>query len=62
VQVEQKAVDKEGPELPGQRVAEALVRCLLEKGAIDAAELQASIERVDALGTKAEVLHWKRLF
>ncbi|CAE8630853.1 unnamed protein product [Polarella glacialis] len=53
-EVEQTAVDREGQEAPGQRVAEALVRVLIDKGVITSEGLRKTIEAVDSVGSQAE--------
>eukprot|EP00927_Polykrikos_kofoidii_P020385 TRINITY_DN19653_c0_g1_i7.p1 TRINITY_DN19653_c0_g1~~TRINITY_DN19653_c0_g1_i7.p1 ORF type:complete len:594 (-),score=81.17 TRINITY_DN19653_c0_g1_i7:207-1988(-) len=53
-ETEQQAVDKEGMERPGQRVAESLIRLLSEQGVISFQALQRAIKAVDSLGTHAE--------
>mmetsp|Transcript_70052 Transcript_70052/g.196033 ORF Transcript_70052/g.196033 Transcript_70052/m.196033 type:complete len:239 (-) Transcript_70052:21-737(-) len=56
-EIEQAALEKEGDERPGQRVAAALVRLLVHDGA-DAAftpvELRAAIEATENAGSSAE--------
>lgn len=51
--VEQEAVDREGCPRPAQKLAECLVRALLEKGVLTSAEIRAMRSSRDALATSA---------
>ena len=53
-QVEQRAVEHEAPESPGQRLAEALALVLDEAGIITAADVRVAMERIDATGSRGE--------
>eukprot|EP00929_Paragymnodinium_shiwhaense_P028605 TRINITY_DN16557_c0_g1_i1.p1 TRINITY_DN16557_c0_g1~~TRINITY_DN16557_c0_g1_i1.p1 ORF type:complete len:486 (-),score=68.20 TRINITY_DN16557_c0_g1_i1:360-1817(-) len=52
--VEQKAVDQEGPERPGRRLAEALAKVVTSKGIISTDALRRAVEKIDAAGTNME--------
>lgn len=54
-EVEEAAVADEGPERPGERVAEALLALLADKGIADASEVRAAMERLDASQAKQPV-------
>lgn len=49
-EVEQAAVDKEGCEVPGQRLAEALLENLVHKGLIAGTAVARAIEVIESLG------------
>ena len=50
VETEQKAVDLEGPETPGERLANALCDALVETNIFTLPQVHKAIERVDMLG------------
>eukprot|EP00929_Paragymnodinium_shiwhaense_P021049 TRINITY_DN13833_c0_g1_i1.p1 TRINITY_DN13833_c0_g1~~TRINITY_DN13833_c0_g1_i1.p1 ORF type:complete len:495 (+),score=66.82 TRINITY_DN13833_c0_g1_i1:56-1486(+) len=52
--VEQNAVDQEGPERPGRRLAEALAKVVTSKGIITTDALRRAVEKIDAAGTSME--------
>uniref|UniRef100_A0A7S0RZI6 nitrile hydratase n=1 Tax=Chlamydomonas leiostraca TaxID=1034604 RepID=A0A7S0RZI6_9CHLO len=51
--VEQNAVDKEGEDSERRRLAEALVRALVDKGVVNLQELREGVEVMDARGRQA---------
>lgn len=52
--VEQAAVDKEGGECPGERISEALIRVLADRGMVTRDGVRRAVEAVDSVGTQAE--------
>lgn len=52
--IEQAAVESEGPERPGQRVAEALMAVLSSKGLVSTQDIVTAIERIDQAGSRGE--------